>query len=314
MIWLLGTGNMGNEYAKVLQGLEQEFIGVGRSEERAVQFGVKFNVPVRWGGIDKFLDENPILPKCAIVAVDADQLYFAVKTLLIYGVKKILLEKPGALYKPQLLELEALAKKHNAQVLIGYNRRFYSATLKALEIIAEDGGVSSFNFEFTERNYIIEGISKKREIFETWMYGNSSHVIDLAFYLGGKPQQMKSFSSGKNQLSWHPHSSNYSGAGVSMSGALFSYQANWAAPGRWSVEIITLKNRLIFKPMENLYCQKYGSMNIEQLELNNVLDIQYKPGLFLQVSSFLKEDFKAFKTLGEQAADFGLYGQILDGN
>ena len=35
------------------------------------------------------------------------------------------------------------------------------------------------------------------------------------------------------------------GAGVTENGALFSYHANWEAPGRWSVEIMTKKRRLM---------------------------------------------------------------------
>ena len=38
---------------------------------------------------------------------------------------------------------------------------------------------------------------------------------------------------------WHERSYNFSGAGVSDSGALFAYHGNWGAPGRWSVEVLT---------------------------------------------------------------------------
>lgn len=50
----------------------------------------------------------------------------------------------------------------------------------------------------------------------------------------------------KGQLTWHKDGCIYTGAGIATSGALFSYQANWAAPGRWSVEIITDKH-IIFQ-------------------------------------------------------------------
>ena len=50
----------------------------------------------------------------------------------------------------------------------------------------------------------------------------------------------------------------FSGAGISISGALFSYQANWQSAGRWSVEILTKKNRLILCPLEELKVQKRG--------------------------------------------------------
>ncbi len=54
--------------------------------------------------------------------------------------------------------------------------------------IAEDGGALSINFDFTEWSHKIKylknsGLAKRR-----WLVANSSHVIDLAFHLGGKPK------------------------------------------------------------------------------------------------------------------------------
>ena len=33
--WLIGTGNMGKEYVKVLSALQEDYIAVGRGEESA---------------------------------------------------------------------------------------------------------------------------------------------------------------------------------------------------------------------------------------------------------------------------------------
>jgi len=191
-------------------------------------------------------------------------------------VKSILLEKPGAIRKEQLLELQTLASQQNATVVIGYNRRFYQATEKAKEIIKEDGGVTSFNFEFTEWSHVIETLEKPKKVFENWFLANSTHVVDLAFFLGGKPKEICSYTSGG--LKWHKSSSIFAGAGISESGALFSYQANWAAPGRWSVEVLTKKHRLIFRPMEKLQIQNIGSVATEEAEMDYSMDDKYKPG------------------------------------
>ena len=53
------------------------------------------------------------------------------------------------------------------------------------------------------------------------------------------------------------------------------------------MEILTRKHRLIFCPLEKLQVQEIGSTAIEDVKLENELDLEFKPGLFLQVKAFL---------------------------
>ena len=153
------------------------------------------------------------------------------------------------------------------------------------EIIAQDGGLSSFNFEFTEWSHIIETLVKDPAEHQNWFLGNSTHIIDTAFFLAGEPKSLSAFY--KGSLKWHPSSSIFAGAGETVNGALFSYQANWESPGRWVIEVLTKKHRLIFKPIETLQIQEIGSVALNAVKINDELDIKYKPGLFLQTKSFL---------------------------
>lgn len=107
----------------------------------------------------------------------------------------------------------------------------------------------------------------------------------MAFHLGGRPTRWSAYASGG--LPWHPLASVFSGAGETDQGALFSYQANWEAPGRWGVEILTQQHRLIFRPMEKLQVQKIGSVAIEPVLLPHDLDERFKPGLYKQAQAFL---------------------------
>ena len=50
-------------------------------------------------------------------------------------------------------------------------------------------------------------------------------------------------------------------------GAMFSYFADWEAPGRWGLEVLTRKRRLIFRPMEQLQVMPLGSVKIDSVEL-----------------------------------------------
>jgi len=189
-IWLIGAGGMAQNYIKVLKSLEKEIVVIGRGEDTAKQCEETTGYKVKVGGLEKFLATKPELCSHVIIAVGVEKLYETAKQLLDYGVKNIFVEKPGALENKQFKELNNLTKEKNANVIIGYNRRFYASVLKAQEIIKQDGGVTSFNFEFTEWAHKIEPLIKGKGVKERWFLGNSTHVVDLAFYLGGKPKEI----------------------------------------------------------------------------------------------------------------------------
>jgi hypothetical protein len=52
--------------------------------------------------------------------------------------------------------------------------------------------------------------------------------------------------------------------------------------------------------METLQIQNIGSVLIEQVLIDDHLDREYKPGLFLQTEFFSKGDFSRFCTIQEQ--------------
>ncbi|MDP3559727.1 MAG: gfo/Idh/MocA family oxidoreductase [Legionellaceae bacterium] len=282
-VLVVGTGPIGIEYTRILKSMNIEVLALGRGEQNCIKFKRETGVDAISGGIEK-IDILPSLPKRAIVAVGEAQLGIVAKYLITKGVKHLLIEKPGGSSLQEIREIEELSAKRSAEISIAYNRRFYASTLEAQKIINEDGGVTSFNFEFTEWSHQIEPLVKEDGVKETWFLHNSTHVVDLAFHLGGWPNKLYPVSSG--QLTWHPYA-RYAGAGTTYSGALFSYFADWQGPGRWGIELVTLKNRLILRPLEKLAVQKIGSLVIEQIDLNDRIDIEYKPGYYSQVDLFL---------------------------
>ena len=247
-ILLVGASQMAIDYYIVIKEMQCDVIVVGRGTESAEIFEKKTNSRIITGGIDNFLKNNSHNFDAAIVAVGMEQLASTTIQLLSNGFKNILVEKPAGLNSYEIKELAQCAKQYNATILVAYNRRFHASVLKAREIIKQDGGVTSFNFEFTEWSHIIETLDKKPGIKENLLIGNSSHVIDLAFYLGGKPSEISCYTAGK--LSWHDKAV-FAGAGKTKDNVLFSYQANWAAPGRWGVEVLTQNFRLILRPWKN---------------------------------------------------------------
>lgn len=311
---LVGSGLMAIEYAKVLDELNCEYVVVGRGEESSSEFEKKTGHHVIRGGIEKYIensDFNSGQLNYAINAVRADHLYEVSLRLIDGGVKNILSEKPGGMRKIELQELKRKADKKNVKVYIAYNRRQYASVNKAKKMIEEDGGVSSFSFEFTEWRHIFdEGNKYSREELAHLATGNSSHVIDLAFYLGGKPKEWSTYKNGEGVLPWHPNASVFSGAGICENGALFSYQANWDAPGRWGVEVMTKKRRYILRPLERLQVQKLKSVVIDQMEIDDRLDKAFKPGVFLETKKFIEKEDSGLCSLEDQINSFDIYRTI----
>jgi predicted dehydrogenase len=307
-VLLVGAGLMAQEYGRVLAALDIAYDVAGRGKSSSEEFSRKMNKMVKEGGIQNFFtgtDENTY--SHAIVTTGIDHLCTAALILLEHNIKNILLEKPGGMNSAEIEKINGLAKEKNANVLIAYNRRFYASTLHALQIIRADGGVSSFHFEFTEWSHVIEPLKTPAAIKSRWFLANSTHVVDLAFYLGGLPKELSAYASGN--LTWHNHS-KYSGAGVTGDNALFSYHANWAAPGRWAVEILTARHRLYFKPMESLQVQDLGKINITPVEIDDTLDKNFKPGLYRQTEAFLKSELAGFCTVNHQAEAMKWYNQM----
>ncbi|EGK12901.1 dehydrogenase [Desmospora sp. 8437] len=296
---LVGTGRMAKAYAEVLKAFCLPFDVVGRSESSVGSFMKETGVPARSGGVEEVVGRRPRLPGFAIVAVDVEQLAPATLFLLRMGVKNLLVEKPGGLNGEEIAEVAREAKEQQANVYIAYNRRFYASVRKARQMIERDGGVCSFTFDFSERSDLVAVSSHSPEVKKAWFLANSSHVVDLAFYLGGEPKEICCYTAGG--LIWHPTASVFSGAGVTEEGGLFSYHANWEAPGRWGIEMMTKQHRLILRPLEALYAQKPGAFNIEEIKLDDELDHLFKPGLFRQVRAFLKGECTELVTIEQHA-------------
>lgn len=309
-LWLIGAGSIAKEYAKVLNALGKEYIVIGRGKKNADLFYDEIGVRPVEGGLEAYLQESPEVPKSAIIAVNVQYLAETTIALMKYGVKKILCEKPGFNDPSELDEVVAVAKKTKSQVFYAYNRRFFASVLKAEEIIKEDGGITSMNFEFTEWGHVIENSDNPEEVKKHWMTANSSHVIDLAFFLGGEPKEMSCFTAG--ELSWHKPS-RFVGAGVTTKGVLFNYQANWEAPGRWAVELQTPLHRIYLKPMEQLQLQDKGSVKVYPVEIDDHLDKEFKPGFYLETRGFLCDDNTRLCSLEQQRNDtVRIFNKILN--
>jgi predicted dehydrogenase len=306
-LWIIGSGRMAENYARVLNSLNQPFEVIGRGVQTAKSFENSIGNVVHAGSLKENLARMRA-PNAAIVAVGVDQLAPVTIDLIRAGTKRILLEKPGGLNVEEIRIMSHLAHEANAEVLIAYNRRFYHSVEQARELIAEDGGILGMYFEFTEWSHLVAPLVIGPGVKERWLLANSSHVIDLAYHLGGRPVDWNHTHCGT--LDWHPASARFCGAGITERGVVFSYFADWQAPGRWGIEITTKRRRLILRPMEQLQFIALHSPEVKSIEPRNTNDIIFKPGLLQQTRAFLEGEGSLFCTLDEQVTNMGIYSTM----
>jgi predicted dehydrogenase len=308
--WLLGAGYMANEYIRVLEKLDVETIVIGRGASRINLIKEKYNIRAYSGGLSNIKLKNEIIPDYAIVAVSTEELSITLSQLINLGVKNILLEKPGALCIEELSNLSDLANINNINVYIAYNRRFYTSIKYLKEKILEDGGISSINFEFTEWVDQIDVKKYPKIVLERFLICNSTHVIDTVFHLAGRPKELNVKVSNQNDIIWHPTGSLFMGFGKTEKNIDFSYSSNWSSAGRWSIEVLTKFNRFYLKPLEQLYIQKKGSVNLDLFDAEINIDIDYKPGLYEMVNSFFAGDESILCSIEEHKKNFVYYSKI----
>lgn len=303
-VTLFGLGPIGLEYTQIFQDLGYAVTAVGRSQSGCDSFQEKTGltaVPSKDFDLDAVTDKT-----MAVVAVGGGQLGIVTKDLILAGYSRILVEKPGAVSYQALDELAQLAIEKNCDVRIAYNRRFYESVIKGKQLIEEDGGVQSMHFDFTEWSHKIEPLVKEDGVKERWFFHNSSHVVDMAFYMAGWPTAIDAQAT--TPISWHPYS-RFVGSGLTDTGAVFSYNADWKGPGRWSLELTTKNNRLIYRPLEELQLQSLGGIAVQTVPLNQTGAAHFKPGFYNQVVAFI-ESAPQLPTIVEHSKHLDIYLKI----
>lgn len=309
---LVGAGNMAADYVVVLTALGIRPTVFGRGAVSAARFAERTGLSVGTGQLEAQIAAAGALPDTAIVAVNALHLAEVTTTLVENGVKRILVEKPGALDRAELDGVVEVSARNEAEVVLGYNRRFIASVIAADRMIAEDGGVLSVKFDFSEPARRIATLDKPQREFDTWFYGNSSHVVDLAFHFFGQPVALDAQVAG--EAAWHKAAGIFSGTARNAGGALMSWHANWIAPGRWGVEVMTPERRLILQPIEKLRVQSHAGFAEEDIPLDDAEDRDFKPGLMKQVRAFLTGNGAGrLQTLAGHAAYFPCYEDIRTG-
>ena len=311
-ILIIGTGYIAQEYLKVLTYLKINCIIVGRGESNLIKIKNKFpNHKYHSGGLENYIKQNSIKQFTHFINLVNIEYCIAITQLLLnHGAKKILLEKPGGLNIYELTSIRDSANNFNADIVIGYNRRFFESINKLIELSNFDGGIENIHFEFTEWVHTINKDDYSSETLDKWIISNSSHVIDTVFYLIGLPKQITTKTLGANKIDWHKSGSIFVGSGISSREIPFSYNTNWNSAGRWAIEVTTNTKRYYLKPMEELYVQNKGQINITEIKLPEDKDKKFKPGMFDLITSFLNNETEKLLSITEQLEHIKIYNQI----
>lgn len=297
-IFLIGTGPMARDYVQVLNGLNYQFKVIGRGENSAKEFENLTGIKPVTGGIENYVKNNRFTENSyVIIATGTQDLLKTMEAALNAGAENVLVEKPAALSIDELLKNKKKLTPYLNKVFIAYNRRFYASVTEAMRMITEDGGLQSMHFEFTEWAHKIEPLEKAPGVKENWFFANSTHVVDLAFFIAGTPVDWKTFSK-PGEIKWH-EKTNFAGAGITNRNVIFSYIANWESAGRWAIELLTKERRIYLKPLESIGIQAKGTINVINHEFDDTLDRLYKPGLFMQTRAFLENDLNSLCSLKE---------------
>jgi predicted dehydrogenase len=305
-ILVFGTSYMGEEYLKTIKHLGHTATVVGRDEAKAKSLATKYGFTGVGGGSEQFEDWDNYTH--AIIATSVESLKDVTIACLDHGIANILVEKPGALDVSQLREIKN--HLHSETTLrIAHNRRMYNSVQMLKQKIEEDGGAIGCFFDFTDREKDILDSTKDPAVLARWGFANSTHVIDAAFYLVGKPVDIHPVRAGRYDK--HPSGTVFCGSGKTLQ-CPFSYFATWNGGGRWNVEISTEKGRYKLSPMEELqFCAKnqFAWITIEQPDNDDKI---CKAGLIKMISSFLEEGalYQELPLLDEQIATALLINKI----
>ncbi len=282
-VLIIGSGYIALEYVKALKKLKIKNIEILSKSKNSLDNKVLSEYKIIFGGFEKKI--NLIEKKdLTIIATPINLLVKAATLAIKSGQENILIEKPGSLFKTDLIILEKLIKKQ--KVRIAYNRLFYP-NFQKLKILSKiDGGITSCKFDFTEWVHTIPFGKYKKDVYRRWGISNSLHVISMAMELIGMPKKITTSQHGN--LKWHHTGSIFVGNGISEKNIPFSYHANWEGGGRWGIEVVTKKNVYRLSPLEKLFVLKKGTTEWKEIQIKNIFP-KIKMGLVEEIVIMLDD-------------------------
>ena len=286
-VLILGAGWMGKQYANALSEMNVKDVTIfSRSKQRAIELSNEFDYLPSFGDPSESLSNIP-KKDLTIVATPIHSLIDMTKIAIKNGQTNILIEKPGSLYADELLNLKKSV--NDIRIRIAYNRLTYPNLHKLKLLVSEEGGISSCNFNFTERIHSIDFKKENSDVYSRWGISNSLHIISMVLDLIGFPKESLYYQSGK--LDWHPTGSIFVGSGLTDRDIPYSYHADWGSSGRWGIEVMTKENAYRLISLEELFVCHKNSFDWERISFD-VAFPKVKHGVSEEITIMLYEELE----------------------
>jgi predicted dehydrogenase len=275
-IAIIGAGYMAEEYLKVFLSKKITLEGIySRTVSKSKILKKKYKIKKIYKSLNDLKNDNQI--NALIIAVNEEATKYIIDNLNIYNYR-VLCEKPVGINFEQTKKI--ISQIRNKYFFVALNRRFYSSNLKAYNLVVKNKSKRLISI----RDQQLQN-SKSKLCNKNLMYWNSVHLIDfINIYARGKLlkiQRLKKFENNK-------FSENLTRLFFSSKDEVL-YHCSWNSPGPWSINIIQKNQSIEMKPLENLVEEKLiRGRRIRVFHEISKIDLKFKPGLFCQVSEFLK--------------------------
>ena len=273
---MIGAGYMAEEYLKVFSSKKITLEAIySRTASKSIILKKKYKIKKIYKSLHDLKNDNKI--NALIIAVNSESTKHIIDNLDIYNYR-VLCEKPVGINFEETKKI--ISKIKNKYFYVALNRRFYSSNLKAFNLVVKNNSKRLISIRDQELQN-----SKSKLYNKNLMYWNSVHLIDyINIYARGKllkVQRLKRFEDNK-------FSENLTRLFFSSKDEVL-YHCNWNSPGPWSINIIQKNQSIEMKPLENLVYEKLTrGKRIRFFHDISKIDLKFKPGLFYQVSEFLK--------------------------
>lgn len=272
----VGAGDTTREHVRAFaQTPGVELSGIfSRTRRRAEDLAVKFGIGAVCDSVAELFDKTRA--ELVVVTVSVSEMNTVGQACFQFP-WTVLLEKPPGCHLLEAIALQREARARKRRVLVGLNRRFYSATLAALQDLKR---YDACRYIHVQDQQSLEEIACDRypqAVRDNWMYANSIHVIDyLRVFARG------ALASVTPVFRWNPNCPGIVGVAVDFEGGdIGYYEGLWNRPGPWGVSVSIPEKRWEMRPLEQATFQDRGERVLHSIEVSN-WDRDFKPGFRLQ--------------------------------
>jgi len=276
---LVGAGSMAHEHAKAFRDVPGvQLTGVySRTRTKAEALAKQFGIGIVADSMAELYEKS-----------NADLVVVSVPELSANEVLKgcfqhswtVLAEKPVGFDLADAEDILRESERKGRRAYVALNRRHYSATRRALQMLSTDHGTRFVKVQDQQDQASALAAGQPAKVVQNWMYANSIHVIDY-FQIFGRGKVVRV----TPVVPWNPHSP---GAVVTTlafsSGDIGLYEGIWNGPGPWAVAVSTANQRLEMRPLEQLGLQRRGERRSEPEPLDP-LDVKFKAGFRRQAEN-----------------------------